>query len=178
MFLDLKKDIGLCMTKGLPIEKETEYCFQISNGYCNRVREESFIYKFENPDEEIDFYKNVKPGFIAEVEYYGLVYHALLFRPKDSIDELKNFWIREMNRLEKFIMENTGFYEYYILRSSWNDANYFTREKNEPGRNQTEFFETDKLMRARPDYLAATILTLKRYKEYAAKQLQECMKKL
>jgi RteC protein len=172
---DLNEDITHCKLKALPEDAEIECCFQISSNYWNRIKQEIATIVFASPDEEIDFYKNVKPKFISEIEYFGLVYHTIWFRPKDSFTELKNFWINEMNRLEKFIKDNTEFYEYYILGSSWNDASYFTAAQNEPEKRSSEFFEQDKLMRSRPDYLVATIIALKKYKEYAIKELQASM---
>jgi hypothetical protein len=109
----LQQDIALCLQKHLDKQAEIECCFQISRNYCNKLWRSMEGYAFELAEEEIEFYKIIAPQFNSHVEYYNMIYHAELFRPKADALEAKDFWMRQAERMDKFIKMHVGFYEYY-----------------------------------------------------------------
>ena len=67
-------------------------------------------FKFPSDKDEIDFYKNVKPLFKSQLDYYNLVYHAELFKPMTNLVEMKEFLgQRAIQKLDRFILDHTEF---------------------------------------------------------------------
>lgn len=172
LYQALLKELKECSEKGLSLQKETENCFNISNKYWAAIRHDVSQHQFETVKEEVHFFKHLKPLFTSHIEFYGLYYHALLYKQEmqDNVEQMKQFWTRESTRLEKFINENQYFYEYYIAGSTNMDTFFYTRAGN----------ETDNLLDLEPDakdatshgHLIASILALGRYNEYVLKELQ------
>ena len=108
-----------------------EYCFQAGTSYIMRLREEMFLHPFSSAEDEIEFFREIKPLFTTQTEYYNLLYHGYLFRPVDNPEELHKFWLRESMRLEKFADAQNAFYLYFKQGRRNLDAYYFTRYFNE-----------------------------------------------
>lgn len=84
-------------------------------------------YKFQNQDEEIKFFKEVKPVLLSQYFYYKKVFAIRLF---DSFKDIKgrheNYYV-VLQRLEKAMARNLDFYEYCMSGGTFMDALYFTR---------------------------------------------------
>src|SRR5690242_1081131 len=70
-------------------------CFKICMDYWTRLKDLMKNYSFENEEEEIWFFKVIKPRFTSLIEYYTLVYHAELFMPSLTEDNAHTFWKKE-----------------------------------------------------------------------------------
>jgi len=60
-----------------------ECCFQSCIKYWDILRGEVATYTFPDEDEEVNFFKNIKPLFTSQAEYYTLLYHAEMFKPDE-----------------------------------------------------------------------------------------------
>lgn len=69
--------------------------------------------------------KTVRSLFLARIEYYVLLYHAVLFCPLEKGAAIR-FWTQESVRLEKFRKEHATFYEYYKSGSVAHDEMYYS----------------------------------------------------
>jgi len=157
LYRSLLRDIDDCRQKYSCLQKQIEHSFAICNQYLAIVRQEAESYIFKTPADEIYFFRQIKPLFTAEVEYYSFYYHAQLFKAEVSDPvKVEQFWIREATRLEKFIAENRDFYEYYKQSRTDKDAECFTRNKN----TDTNY-----------DPLVSTLLALERYHEYVQTEM-------
>jgi hypothetical protein len=108
--------------------------------------------QFDSTRDEIDYYKTVKPLFKSQIEYYNLIYQGELLRPKER-SELKEFWLREQQRLDKFIQENHEFYTYYKSGATNLDEDYFLATGFTDDQGNPLYY----------DNLIANILALERY---------------
>lgn len=137
--------------------QQTELSFQVVNWYYLKVVEISAQYRFPTIEEEIHFYRNVRPMFTSELNYYRMLYHAQLFMyaEKDPV-RIQEFWSRESLRLEKFIQENLPFYQYFQSGRTDQDKTYFTLH-HQPDKcvDTTKF-----------DPLVSQLLSLQRYHAY------------
>src|SRR5687767_6843632 len=88
----LRLELEECLQR-FPFEKAVEKCFMIAGDYWTEVRQAMVGYGFASTNEEVFFFKTVKPLFRAELEYYSLVYHSILFCPVDPRNA-KKFWSR------------------------------------------------------------------------------------
>jgi hypothetical protein len=125
LYESLLQDLELCRLKKLDFKTEVECCFQISRNYWSKIEPEIGNYHFLSRRDEIEFYKEVKPLFKSSIEYYNLLYQAELFKPTKDSGELRTFWLREVQRLNKFIQEHSKIYDYFKSGATDRDEEYF-----------------------------------------------------
>jgi hypothetical protein len=155
LYEQLQNDLLLCKKKQLDGLKEIECCFHISESYWALLRYEVTHYEFASVTEEIRFFKEIKPKFVSESDYYSLLYHAELFRTETDKKDQAPFWRRELKRLEKFINENAEFCQRYKSNCTEKDSEWFVRTGSPEERAA-----------ATHDQLAASLLALERYHEF------------
>lgn len=84
-------------------------------------------YKFVNDQEEIRFFKEIKPVLLSQYYYYKRKFEILLFDSfRDRKSRMENYY-RIMRKLQQFAYKNEAFYEYCMSGSSYLDIQYFTR---------------------------------------------------
>jgi len=115
---------------GSPEMEKIEACFKSSLEFWGVVRKTVKKHDFNNTEEEIRFFKEVKPLFTSFIEYYTYCYHALLFMPSHDLQELKRFWKWEMRKIERFRENNREFCQYIRQGDTYKDAEYFLRSSN------------------------------------------------
>lgn len=95
-------------------------------------------YKFPGQDEEIYFFKFVKPYLVSQLIYWCNVYNLEMNRPVGPLDVQREYLYRELRALQEYIERRPEFYSYYRLGSTHNDVCYFTRDRFEIGRQYLE----------------------------------------
>jgi hypothetical protein len=129
LYETMQADLYCCRARKLPPVAEIEACYVICNCFRAQLEDKLRDFRFDKPDDEVHFFKTVKPLFVAEIEFQHLVYHSQLFRPSDPVD-LLYFWKREKGRFEKFCEENSEFLDYYRAGKTGLDKTYFLRAAN------------------------------------------------
>jgi hypothetical protein len=168
------KDIDACRKKGLDEEKLIECCWQIGKNYWHQVQLQLAQYEFSSDEDEIDFFKNIKPLFASEIEYYNLMLHAQLFQPLYDKELSQKFWNRELLRLERFIENNGEFYDYCKSGKTNFDRFFYLRRFNEdPEYPDPLLTELEKKTSTRNDGPLAEYLALQKYILYVQKQIDK-----
>ena len=110
-------------------KEQIECCFQTCERNWNALLKLLDHRQFRTINDEIWFFKTVKPAFTGMLEYFALVYKAALFHPETGSDmqEISNFWRKELRHAEKFLQENEQFYHYYKTGRTEMDEVYFVR---------------------------------------------------
>lgn len=114
-------------------EERIQLCFEIAANYREKIKEAVRNYQFTSQEDEIFFFKKVKPLFTSEAEYYTYCYHIVLFKTKSmdgDANELKEFYNRQLQRKEKFRREFLVFYNYVQDESTYADKHWFTRHSH------------------------------------------------
>jgi hypothetical protein len=88
-------------------------------------------HKFNSEEEEIYFFKDLKPIFISKLIYYKAILNIESNLPTSRKNKIK-FYEEELNAIQEYTNKNKKFYEYYRARASYKDTIYFLRsvEKN------------------------------------------------
>ncbi|GHV18263.1 hypothetical protein FACS1894169_14730 [Bacteroidia bacterium] len=91
----------------------------------------SFVsnYSFKNEDEEILFFKEMKPQLFSQLIYYNEVYNIELRMPTGSVESRKEYLELIQNQIKFFFDMNSEFYQYYRSGSTHLDRIYFLRRK-------------------------------------------------
>jgi len=90
-------------------------------------------YDFHDPQEEICFFKEIKPYFLTSYYYYDQLF---LIKLKDSFNDpesRKKYYFRILKTLNAFQTRNSGFYQYWLTGSNQMDEKYFTSAANQSG---------------------------------------------
>ena len=167
----LQSDIAACKTGNLPCARKVECCFRLAVTQWMELSKKLGHHYFASEENEIRFFKTLKPMITAEIEYYSLVYHSLLFQP-DERDALIRFWRREYERLERFKTANQVFIRCYKEDEHERQPWFFLRKCYVPESTvDTRIYDADISTSTNGDCLVATLLALEKYKEYAKSKM-------
>lgn len=86
-------------------------------------------YQFANWSEEIYFFKNTKPQFVAVYIYYSKILSVEASKPFADSTALRSYYENERNSLLYFYGEQKDFINYYRRKSTFLDKKYFVRFK-------------------------------------------------
>lgn len=131
-------------------------------------------YAFKNEDEEIKFFKEIKPQLFCKLIYYQKIYRIEAMRPNGSDAAQKNYLEREHDRLRYFFDENLDFYKYYRSGGTHFDRFYFMRYKPNQHMNLESFyFERDPKFSSHCDFKVAKLLANELLRIYLNAELQK-----
>ncbi|MCW3116500.1 MAG: hypothetical protein JWM28_582 [Chitinophagaceae bacterium] len=175
LYSEMKEAIAFCEQEAGFFIRRMECCYNKALSYWQHVSDELKDYSFTSVAEEIDFFKRIKPLFIAELEYYNMRYQAELVKPSRSPKDLQKFCVNEMHRLARFIGANKEFYEYYKGGGTEKDHEYYLPVEREQAR-QEPLFSYDRGNESRTtrySYKVAELLALERYTEDVFQELKK-----
>lgn len=92
-----------------------------------------FILKtgFKDKEEEIHFFKKIKPKFLSKLIFHHKAFEILSHLPFSSITEIKSFYLKELDKINAYLHDNNEFYSYYRAHSTLFDDVYFLRKEPE-----------------------------------------------
>lgn len=131
-------------------------------------------YNFENIEDEIHFFKIVKPQFYSKYIYFINVYNFLMQKPLGSEEIIKDYINYELTDIKRFFDHNHAFYQYYRSGSTQMDEVYFTRGGFDV-HVELEDFEEDELYSTSHDYKLSKIIANEKYQDYLNLELQKIM---
>jgi hypothetical protein len=175
LHLEMLADINRCMQLDLPEEERFEACFWLSVEYWDKLKKTIKEREFRNEDEEIDFFKNVKPRFTCYIEYFILLNGSLLFIPETK-EKILTYWEGEVHRYKRFCDRHEEFLNYYRKGSHFEDKTYFLRENNLVGvALAAPPYDTELKFCTSHDPFIRSYLAYKMYAEYALNKLTSIM---
>lgn len=115
----------------LPVDslKKAEQCYWAAYYGWDKLKQVIDELGFACDEEEINFFRVLKPRFCSEMEYYVILTEALPFEPENKQKAI-DFWTEEHRRLGRFVRRHVEFLKYYKSGKSDQDANYFIRKNN------------------------------------------------
>jgi hypothetical protein len=92
-----------------------------------RLKEFILSYTFMDRQEEVLFFKEIKPQFLKELIYYRKIFYIEAGKPLGDREALTKYYKQETARINLFIERNHSFYIYYRMGKSDKDEQYFVR---------------------------------------------------
>lgn len=92
-----------------------------------KVKEFINSYTFYDQEEEIRFFKVLKPRFLKQLIYYWKIFHLEAEKPQRDKEGLMAWYKQKIERINQFFQASHSFYIYYRLLRSDKDERYFTR---------------------------------------------------
>lgn len=146
--------------------------------YINQLKKYTNTHKFEDIAEEINFFKNIKPKFLAKLIYFQKVYKIQFHLPLGYSEMVKNYYLEELEKINDFFKINSEFYSYYRSGVTSLDEIYFTRKEPDSWiLLNSEDYETDFLFTTIYDQKLAKILAYKLVSEFLKSEITKLCEK-
>lgn len=135
-------------------------------------------YDFKTEEEEILFFKEIKPKIISKLIYYMSVHKIEINRPKGSCSTIEAYLLTELDMLKYFFDCNIEMYHYYRTGGTHLDKIYFLRNRNSniPMNIACFYFERDVRFSTVYDYKIAKIIANDSLELYIKSQLVKLKK--
>ena len=130
-------------------------------------------HRFWDQEEEIYFYKKLKPQFIGLIEYFTLLYKSVVFQPDDSM-KTAQYWKHELENCRELVSiynTNCRFYEQQLSGTDIYNLEQNNQQSLVFGLNVSRINFTD----ASYSYLRGRLIAMKRYEKYIQVKLYENM---
>lgn len=129
---------------------------------------------FSSREEEIEFFKVIKPIFSSKLIYYNEIYRMEINKPVGDTKALLKYYNVEIRRINEFHSIHSDFYKYYRTQSTSMDKKYFMRRKHDIRTGiDPHFFQSDFDFNTTHDFLLARILANETLQIYLDKKKKE-----
>lgn len=126
---------------------------------------------FANKDEEIKFFKYIKPDFYCWQIYYTELYTIETDMPYNDADQQTNFLKQELRYIGRFFHQYQFHYQYYQLNASELDNLYFVRGVEAQSVLLPNVPDVDPTFSTSSDYLFSKIKAFELLKEWIQEKL-------
>src|SRR3954471_17441012 len=86
--------------------------------WLSEVKENVLKNEFKSIDEEIHFFKYLKPVIVSKLIYYNAIYKIETKKPNDK-KAIKKYLNGELRKLKRYFDNNLEFYKYYRTNNSF-----------------------------------------------------------
>ena len=139
--------------------KYAEQAIKILISTLEKLKSFFIRYTFQSKNEEIDFFKFIKPQFVYKLIYYNEIYNIETNTPYGGEKILRKFFNTELEKLKAYFDENIDFYRYYRTGNTCLDKKYFVRGKYDLRFNlDSYYFQADHHFTTSHDFKVAKIM--------------------
>jgi len=144
-------------------------------GIFGQLKEFISEYTFADEQEEIRFFKEIKPGIFCHLLYYRKVYNIEMNRPMGTEEEQVRYLEFELEQIHRYNSRRLDFFRYYRSGATHLDRVYFLRGI----RNYTTqyldcfYFERDPVFSTVGDFRVARILANDMLRKYIREELEK-----
>lgn len=170
---DLNSRLNFIAQENLSQTEVLELSIKESSSTIKKLKAYIMKKKFSSQEEEIAFFKTVKPKFLSKFHYYYTAYNIHIHKPGQCKAIVKDYYEREQKKLKNFIDDHREFYKYYKTESTYLDSKYFVRNQLDYKLCLADFhFEMDPKFNAAMDYLVSRFLARELLEIYITEQLE------
>lgn len=88
----------------------------------------TYNYKFEDKQQEVKFFKEVKPVVTSQYYYYKKLFSVSLYDSYKEPESRKRYYESVLNKLEQYARKNREFFLYCMTGQTYLDDQYFVRK--------------------------------------------------
>ena len=139
----------------------------------DRMKEFIIAYQFKDEDEEILFFKEIKPKIFCHLIYYRKIYNIEMHRPVASVEAQTEYLKKKLDSIQDFNDKILDFYRYYRSGATYLDAAYFVRGKPDTEQYlETFYYERDSQFSTNCDFKVAKIIANDMLQAYLQTELE------
>lgn len=141
---------------------------------CDRVTHRLLQYEFNSVEDEIYYFKEIKPLLFSRLIYNKYIFQLEISKPPASEEIKRAYFIKHLNKLSRYFREHEEFFYYIQNKDSNFDEKYFTKCKGHHYCISVFKHEGLELIRfSSHDISVARILAYKRVEEYIIDELRK-----
>lgn len=160
-------DNDLSSDKALHMINFIRPLFEELRGYIHK-------YSFRDNEEEIYFFKNIKPLILSKLIYYNDIYTLELRKPNGNKEVVKEHYKKKQSAIVDFCNNNLDFYQYYRSKAIHLDKYYFLRgHENYKLCHNCGLLDRDPLFSTCCDHRVAKMLAYDMLEIYLHQRLQD-----
>lgn len=110
------------------IVKESSY-IDIVKSHTYGLKNYLYQYEFSSKQEEIQFFKSIKPKFVSLLLFHNELFEIEVSKPLEK-DAIIKHYLEGIQKGQCFINANMEYYRYYHLGSTYLDTKYFLSDRN------------------------------------------------
>ncbi len=170
----LTLELKCLLTENPPTLQQLEQAVSLCVTYEGRLKD--FFKKHPPPtaEEEIHFFKVIKPRFLSQLIYYQKRYQLESQRPFGGAEKLEAYYLRELENIYASHERSMDFYQYYKAGKTYMDRQYFLRCRQHPDlTSDSYFFDRDPEFSTSHDFKLARMIANERLAEYLIGVLQK-----
>ncbi|WP_348688838.1 RteC domain-containing protein [Zunongwangia profunda] len=153
--------------------KKAESGIQLSVKTLTKLQKHVDKEDFEDPQSEIDFFRNIKPLPMSYHIYFSQVRHCEIKLPKIGNSNKVRFLEKEMKKINQFFSENNSFVSYMEQGHTYLDHMFFSRHgKRDFSFNPNIFYYQYPEFSTSHDLLWSQVQALYRYIHYIREKLE------
>lgn len=123
--------------------------------------------KFSDKEEEIDFFKQLKPKFYSKLIYHQKMIEIQSYLPLATLNDIKTYYLNELRKINNYINRYHEFVTYYRSKATSFDEIYFLRKEPESWLLLNfEDYETDLNFTTIYDHKLSKIIALELLSEF------------
>lgn len=103
-------------------------CFSVSKDYLQRLKDHVLERGFKDEEEEIEFFKHLKPSLQKEIIYWSEIFYIVTQRPNGNKKLMKEYYVNLIKQINDYFHRNYFLYTYYKTGHTDLDAQIFLRE--------------------------------------------------
>jgi hypothetical protein len=165
--MELRNQLTSIEEKDSSVLSKSEASILACAGFLEEIRLEVITKGFTNEEEEIRFFKHIKPKFASEYIFQIDLYNFRKSCPEGDEQMIRTFVRREQKKINYYLEDHKFYDEYFKLNVDYNDQIYFVRgEYNFKHYADRALPDADPLFVTMMDPLLSRIISAKRLQEY------------
>ena len=125
--MELENGLSLINLQGRDKLIQLESAFQHTEQVLGKLNGFVCTYTFDSQEEEIHFFKRIKPQFQSESIYYAELFILESNRPLTGKQAQRDYFVEEQRSLKGFMDRHRTLYNYMLLDQRHFDTQYFLR---------------------------------------------------
>lgn len=163
----------LCqINKNCPIQHSNR-AIGICEKYLEQLRQQVLNVGFGSDEEEVIFFKKVKPKFLAKLLYYAWLYNLCTHKTEDATENLRKQYNKTLKRISAFQKRHHTFYRYIKSGDTFLDEKLFMRGNSEMNMYlDPEYYCFERSFNTSYDHVLAKLLANKSIVTYIHEKLK------
>lgn len=158
---------------GYDIIENSLRMIDLIQSYIDELREKVIVYEFSSQEEEIVFFKELKPQVLSKQLYFNKIYCIESKFPTGSNEAAKRYLNDQLHSMEYYFNRYLDFHQYYRSGSTVYDKYYFVRGNVDPKLcNDSSRFNSDLKFSTVYDFKVAKIIANEMLRIYLNRRLK------